>query len=99
MTYHREQELIAMEEAAPSGVHSREDDRQKTCPSPAYTREELVEIATAATSPEYHHTHKPDSDGYWKARHKIQKRRKLAAKTVDALIACGALKVGEASNG
>jgi len=39
---------IRQGEAAPVGVHSAEDDRQKTCPSPTYTREELVEIIAKA---------------------------------------------------
>ena len=45
---------IRQGEAAPIGVHSAEDDRQKTCPSPTHTREELVRIMTTAIRENYY---------------------------------------------
>ncbi len=69
---------IRQGEAAPVGVHSAEDDRQKTCPSPTYTREELVKVILAA----YHET---ETVG-------LASGRGMRA-ALDALIAIGAVRV------
>ena len=50
------------------------------------TKEKAMNLMVRAMEPEHiEHLHKPESDGYWKARNKISKARKRAQKCFDAM--------------
>lgn len=73
---------IRQGEAAPIGVHSAEDDRQKTCPSPTHTRDELVdEMAQAIAKAEV------------RMKQRMLTWSQSAEAALDALIAIGAVRV------
>lgn len=73
-------------EGISSPANHCEDNLHMVSSEISYNKDDILELMVKAMEPDtYSHVHAPESDGYWKARARLQKARKRAAKCYDAI--------------